>query len=91
MHIGEDMQVKKYVGGYPYLDNGMLQHSSLTEPMHSYAKNYKKHGKEFSLFVWSTEKDPVIANDMLDKALKSVTREKVMQVISKTVSYSYLV
>lgn len=86
----DGLQVKKFTGGHPYLNNGLLMRTSETEPIYSYAKNYKKFTKEFSLFVWSTSSDQKAVEKQLDKVIKSLKREQIIEVINKIKSFAYV-
>ena len=69
--------IKKYTGSYPYLKNGIMVESSEAEPVYSYGKNYKNDVGEFSLFVWTTNKNKKEVEDRLDQASNRVTVDKI--------------
>lgn len=64
--------------------------SSVSEPIYSYGKNFKKHGKEFSLFMWTTEKDQAKVEAHFDKVVKELKREQIMEVLNNIKSFSYV-
>lgn len=86
----QGLKTKKYTGGYPYSQNGLLIRSSLSEPIYSYAKNYTKFKKEFSLFIWTTcpDEDKVYAH--FDKVFKGLKRQQIMEVLNNIKSMSYV-
>lgn len=88
----EELQIRSYSGGYPYRMNGAIQTSSPKAPMYSYAKNFKKFKKEFSLFVWTVEPSADKISAHFEKVLKNVTREDVHGIISNPSfsNYNYL-
>lgn len=89
MHIN-DMQVRTYTGGYPYSQGGLLVRSSAAEPIHSYAKNYTKFKKDFSIFMWTTERSAEKVEKHFDKVVKGLKREQIVEVANKIKSFSYV-
>ena len=79
----EDMYIKSFSGGYPYLDNGAIARSTAEKPIHSYGKNYEKDGKEFALFIWTTNGDAKEVETLLDKASKKVTDKNIESITEK--------
>lgn len=86
----KDILVRSYTGGYPYSQGGLLMRSSISEPITSYGKNFKKFGKEFSLFMWTTDSDQAKVEAHFDKVLKELKRDQIMEVLNGIKSYSYL-
>lgn len=84
------VQVRTYTSGYPYSRNGLLMRSSAAEPVHSYAKNFTKFKKEFSLFMWTSERDQSKVEAHFDKVVKGLKREQIMEVINNIKSFSYV-
>lgn len=78
----EELQVKSYSGGYPYRQDGVVKTSSPASPVYSYAMNFKKHNKEFSLFIWTTESDSKKIIDHFEKVKKGVSKEQVHSIVS---------
>lgn len=86
----EGVLMRSYTGGYPYSRGGLLFRSSITEPIYSYGKNFKKFGKEFSLFIWTLEKDQTKIEKHFDKVVRRLKREQVIEVINNIKSFSYV-
>lgn len=86
---GDDIYTNVFSGGYPYLKNGLLLHSTPSNPIYSYGKNYEKKDGKFSLFVWTTESDQSKIENLFKKSVKSVTAEQIAQV-SERGSFVYL-
>jgi len=84
------VQVQKFTGGNPVISNGILLRSSVTEPLYSYAKNFKKFSKEFSLFIWTSESDQAKIEKHFDKVVKGLKREEIMQVLTQVSNYLYV-
>ena len=82
--------VRKYIGGYPYSRGGLLMRSSVTEPIYSYGKNFKKFGKEFSLFIWTNEADQAKVEKHFDKVVKQLDRTQIIEVLNNIKSFSYV-
>lgn len=85
-----DVQRRTYSGGYPYSQNGLLMRSSAANPIHSYAKNFKKFGKEFSLFMWTNESDQKKVEKHFDKVVSTLKREQIIEVLNKIKAFSYV-
>lgn len=86
-----DVLIKDYgKRGLPYLKGGILVRSTVQHPIISYGKNYKRFGKDFSLFVWTTEQDKELVIGRLDVIAKALNRAEIMQVIGKVESFSYV-
>ena len=77
----DDIQVNAYTGGYPYKLDGQLVQSSVKEPIYSYAKNYRKFKKDFSLFIWTPESDIKKITKHFEEVLKGVKREDIASII----------
>jgi hypothetical protein len=86
---GEDMYVRVFSGGYPYLNNGLLTRSSSVKPIYSYGKNYEKGDKKFALFVWTTNSNQQEVEQLFKSSLSKVTDEKIEK-ISSNGSFDYL-
>lgn len=85
----EEMVVRKYAGGYPYLKGGVIVNSSEVEPIYSYGKNYKNEAGEFSLFVWTTNKNKQEVEERFNQASNRVTADKI-EGVSTIGSFVYL-
>lgn len=86
----ESLLTRSYTGGYPYSKNGLLFRSSATEPIYSYGKNFKKFSKDFSLFMWTNEKDSKKVEKHFDNVVKGLKREQIVEVINNIKSFSYV-
>lgn len=84
------LQVKKYTGGIPYTQNGLFMRSSVASPIYSYAKNFTKFKKDFSLFIWTTESDQEKVEKHFDTVVKSLKREQVIEVLNNVKPFSYI-
>lgn len=85
----DEMYVRTFSGGYPYLKNGLLVRSSSAQPIYSYGKNYEKDGKKFAMFVWTTNKNQEEIEQLFNSLLKDVTSEKIDR-IADNGSFDYL-
>lgn len=81
---------RSYTGGYPYLSNGVLMQSSIARPIYSYGKNFKRFGKEFSLFMWTNERNQDSVEDHFSKVAKSLRRDQIMSVLNNTNGFLYV-
>lgn len=84
------VQVKKYTGGHPYVQNGMFMRSSLAKPIYSYAKNFTKFKKDFSLFIWTTEYDVDRIENLFDGVVKNLKRQQIVEVLNNIKPFSYV-
>jgi len=85
----DDIYVRTFSGGYPYLNNGVLVRSNSLKPIYSYGKNYKKKGDKFALFVWTTNKDQSEIEKLFKSLAPKITSEQIDQV-STDGSFIYL-
>ena len=85
----DEMYTRVFSGGYPYMKNGMITRSSSSVPVYSYGKNYEKNDKKFALFVWTTEQDVSVIEDLFNQTLEKVTDKKIDQVEDYG-SFSYI-
>ena len=85
----DEMYVRTFSGGYPYLKNGVLLRSSSVAPIYSYGKNYKKNNKKFAMFVWTTNSNEAEIEKMFKSLAKDVRDEKIHQVLEDG-SFTYL-
>ena len=85
----DEIYTRVFSGGYPYLKDGILLRSNSAAPIYSYGKNYKKNGKKFAMFVWTTNSNASEIEELFSTLLKQVTKEKVAEVISEG-SFIYL-
>jgi hypothetical protein len=83
----EGFLVQHYSGAYPYKKGNIILKSSVLEPIYSYGNNYKKHGIEFSLFIWTTESDIAKVEKTFDKAVKDITRDDLKKIDNKRFVY----
>lgn len=79
---GDDIYVRVFSGGYPYMRSGVIMRSSSVNPVYSYGKNYERNSSKFALFVWTTEQSASVIEDMFEKTLEQVTDEQIEQVAS---------
>jgi hypothetical protein len=79
----DNMYVRTFSGGYPYISNGVILRSSSTQPIYSYGKNYEKDDKKFALFVWTTINDQEKIKEAFDSVASSVTDDQISQVSQK--------
>lgn len=86
----EGVLVRSYTGGYPYSQNGLLMRSSIMSPIYSYGKNFKRFGKDFSLFIWTLESDQAKIESHLDKVATGLNRSEIMEVLNNIKSFSYV-
>lgn len=84
------MWVMKLTGGTQYYQNGILTRCSIVKPLYNYTKNYTKFKKDFSVFIWTTEKDAEAVEKHLDKVVKGLKREQIMEVLTKVKAISYV-
>jgi hypothetical protein len=77
----DEMYVRTFSGGYPYLKNGILVRSSSVAPIYSYGKNYEKNDKKFAMFVWTTNSDSTEVEKTFKSLLKNIGDEKIDQVL----------
>ena len=63
--------------------------SNNTAPIYSYGKNYKKNGKKFAMFVWTTNSSESEIEKMFKSLVKDVSDEKIEQVLEDG-SFVYL-
>lgn len=85
----DEMYVRTFSGGYPYIKDGQLTRSNSSQPIYSYGKNYKRHNKKFAMFVWTTNSSASEIEELFSTLLKKVTKEKAAEVISEG-SFIYL-
>lgn len=85
----DEMYVRVFSGGYPYLKNGLIVRSNSIDPIYSYGKNYIKNDKKFALFVWTTEKNVAKIEELFNQTLDSVTKTQINQ-ISSNGSFAYV-
>lgn len=85
----DGMQTRVFSGGYPYINNGTVVRSDSANPIYSYGKNYEKNGNKFALFIWTTEKDESIIEDLFNKTLDEITDKKIEDVADYG-SFSYI-
>ena len=69
----DTLSVKAYGSGYPYMERGIIQRSSLTNPINRYAKNYTKGKKKFSIGILTHEGDVKKIEKWLDEQGKKIT------------------
>lgn len=86
---GDDMYIRVFSGGYPYVQGDVLLRSNSSNPVYSYGKNYEKNGHKFALFIWTTEKDMSVIEDRFEEAVNEVTDEQMEQVAGFG-SFTYL-
>lgn len=86
---GNDLYIRVFSGGYPYINNGTIVRSSKNAPIYSYGKNYVLNDKEFALFMWTTEEDSSVVENIFDNTVQSVTEEQVDQIADNS-SFVYL-
>lgn len=87
--LSEDWLVQSYSGGMRYAKNNAVLQSSVDEPFYSYGHNYSKFDKDFSLFMWTTEKNKEKVSDFFDSIVEDLTEEQVKRVIEKKDRFLY--
>ena len=75
----DEIYVRTFSGGYPYLNGDILLRSSSIKPIYSYGKNYEKGDRKFALFVWTTNSNQSEVESLLESAAKDVTDEQIDQ------------
>lgn len=85
----DEIYTRVFSGGYPYLKDGILLRSNSAAPIYSYGKNYKKSGKKFAMFVWTTNSSESEIEKMFKSLVKDVSDEKIEQVLEDG-SFVYL-
>ena len=85
----DDMYVKSFAGGYPYLQYGTVLHSTNFLPIYSYGKNYEKNDKKFAFFVWTTESNQSKIDKLFESLLPKVTDHELSKVSNKG-SFTYI-
>lgn len=88
--LSEDWLVQSYSGGMRYAKNNTVLQSSVEEPFYSYGHNYSKFDKDFSLFMWTTEKDKEKVSDFFDSIVEDLTEEQIKRVIEKKDRFLYV-
>lgn len=88
--LADDWLVQSYGGGMPYTKKGLLLRSSPMEPIYSYGHNYNKFDTDFSLFMWTTEKDKEKVSKYFDDVVKSLTKKQITTVTDKTERFLYV-
>jgi hypothetical protein len=73
----DEWLVNHYSGGKPYKDGHLIVRSSVVNPIYSYGRNYKKFGKEFSLFIWTTESDIAKINTHFESVIRNIKQEDI--------------
>lgn len=68
----DPLSIKAYGIGYPFMDRGIVQRSSLTNPINRYAKNYTKGKKKFSIGIITTEPDSKKIEKWLNSQSKKI-------------------
>lgn len=68
----DELSIKAYGAGYPYLENGIVMRSSLTNPVTRYAKNYTKSKKQYSLCIITNEPDVKKIEAWLDQQAENI-------------------
>ena len=86
---GDDIYIRTFSGGYPYIKDGQLTRSNSSQPIHYYGKNYEKNDKKFAMFAWTTDSSETEIEKMFQSLVKDVNEEKVEQVL-KDGSFVYL-
>lgn len=86
---GDDMYKRVFSGGYPYIINNVVTRSTPSRPIYSYGKNYEKYDKNFAFFVWTTEDDSNLIEEMFNTYLGIVTPEQVDQILDNG-SFTYV-
>lgn len=88
--LSDDWLVQSYGGGMPYVQRGIVLRSSPRDPIYSYGHNYRKFKKDFSLFMWTTEKDKDKVSSYFDSVVKDLTKEQITKVLDKSERFSYV-
>lgn len=84
----EGWLVQHYAGGKPYQRGSVIVRSSVIEPIYSYGHNFTKFGKEFSLFIWTTESDVAKIGNHFESVVKNLKEEDLN--IESSDRFSYL-
>jgi hypothetical protein len=71
----DDWLVQHYSGGKAYQEGHLVVRSTIVSPIYSYGHNYKKFGKEFSLFIWTDESDIAKISKHFDAVVKNLKRD----------------
>jgi len=54
----DQVSIRKYSAAYPYqIQSGVIARSTVSKPVVRYAKNFRKHRTDFSLFLFTHETD----------------------------------
>ena len=88
--LAEDWLMQPYGGGMKYMRKGVLMQSSTYEPIYSYGHNYEKFGENFSLFMWTAEKDKEKVSKYFDDVVNSLTKTQIKKVTNKTDRFLYV-
>lgn len=86
---GDQMYVRVFSGGYPYLRNGAIVRSDSINPIYSYGKNFEKNDKKFAMFVWTTNNDQSAIDTLFNSLLDKVDNDKIDQIATDG-SFIYL-
>lgn len=70
-----------YTANRTYVENGVLNVASFERPVSRYVKSFKKHNKEFSMFIFSDEQDEAKIDKFFSDALKKITKESVLETV----------
>lgn len=79
----DDMYVRVFSGGYPYMKEGIIVRSNSVEPIYSYGKNYEKNNIKFAFFVWTTNSNQSEIEDLFESLLPKVTDSELAEVQGK--------
>lgn len=84
------MWIIKQIGGTPYINKGIMERCSRTNPLYGYVKNFTKFKKDFSLFLWTTIDDELRVEAHLDSVVKGLKRNQIVEVLNNIKPMSYV-
>lgn len=68
----DEINVKKYAEGYPYIKKGILHNSTIVKPVIRYAKNYIVQDKKLSLCIITNDSSISNVENWLDEQAKTI-------------------
>ena len=86
----DDWLIRSYGGGMRYMRDSILFQSSVSEPIYSYGKNYNKFDKDFSLFMWTTDKNKEKVSAYFNDVINDLTEDQITKITNKKDRFLYV-
>lgn len=79
----EELDIKQFSSGYPYIVDGVIYNSKDELPIVRYAKNYTKDEVKFSLCIITTEVDTKKMEKWLDQQAEEIQLKDIDRSVKK--------